>query len=212
MKVDPDKYFYKVQSGQMVPFGFVPGVDMTTLHYGMFAYSLQTLGSEEQIAKWNEDVQTLRMTGCYAQTELGHGSNVASLETTATLDMKTDEFVIHSPTVTSTKYWPGGLGLTANHALVFARCIVEENDIGVQPFMVQIREFETHMPRKGIKVGDIGPKLGYNAKDNGWLMFDQVRVPRTNMLCKFAYIDKDGAMEIRGNPRAIYQTMVEIRY
>jgi len=68
------------------------------------------------------------------------------------------------------------------------------------------------MPRKGIKVGDIGPKLGYNAKDNGWLMFDQVRVPRTNMLCKFAYIDKDGAMEIRGNPRAIYQTMVEIRY
>jgi acyl-CoA oxidase len=74
--------------------------------------------------------------GCYAQTELGHGSNVAGLETTATLDMNTDEFIIHSPTVTSTKFWPGGLGLWANHAVVFARLIVEGNDFGVQPFMV----------------------------------------------------------------------------
>ena len=76
------------------------------------------------------------MMGCYAQTELGHGSNVASLETTATLDLKTQEWVIHSPTVTSTKYWPGGLGRSANHAVVFAQCIVDGNNFGVQPFMV----------------------------------------------------------------------------
>ena len=71
------------------------------------------------------------MVGCYAQTELGHGSNVAQLETTATLDMKTDEFVMHCPTVTSTKFWPGNLGIVANHAIVFARCIVDGNDYGV---------------------------------------------------------------------------------
>jgi len=51
---------------------------------------------------------------------LGHGSNVAGLETTATLDKATDEWVIHSPTVSSTKFWPGGLGRTANYAVVFA--------------------------------------------------------------------------------------------
>lgn len=62
---------------------------------------------------------------------MGHGSNIKGFETTATLDLKTDEFVIHSPTVTSTKYWPGGMGITANHAVVFARCIVEGNDFGV---------------------------------------------------------------------------------
>jgi acyl-CoA oxidase len=56
---------------------------------------------------------------------------VAGIETTATLDLVTDEFVIHSPTVTSTKYWPGGLGLWANHAVVFARCIVDGNEFGV---------------------------------------------------------------------------------
>lgn len=65
--------------------------------------------------------------GCYAQTELGHGSNVAGIETTATLDSNSDEFVIHSPTVTSTKYWPGGLGQWANYALVFAKCLADGN-------------------------------------------------------------------------------------
>jgi len=59
--------------------------------------------------------------GCYAQTEIGHGSNVAGLETTATLDTKTDEFVIDMPTNTATKWWPGEMGRFANFACVFAR-------------------------------------------------------------------------------------------
>jgi acyl-CoA oxidase len=71
---------------------------------------------------------------------------------------------------------------------------------------------ETHKPLKGIKVGDIGNKQGYNSADNGWLMFDQIRIPRTNMLSRFAYVNKEGKLEIRGNPKALYQTMVEIRY
>jgi len=58
------------------------------------------------------------------------------LETTATLDKATDEWVIHSPTVSSTKFWPGGMGLWANHAIVFARCIADGNEYGVLPFMV----------------------------------------------------------------------------
>ena len=56
-------------------------------------------------------VQNMNIMGCYAQTELGHGSNVQGIETTATLDKSTDEFVIHSPTIRATKFWPGGLGL-----------------------------------------------------------------------------------------------------
>lgn len=70
--------------------------------------------------------------------------------------------------------------------------------------MVQIREFDTHMPRKGVQVGDIGPKLGYNSKDNGWLIMNEVRIPRTHMLCRFAYVDKDGTFEMRGDPKALY--------
>jgi hypothetical protein len=47
MRVDPDKYFYNIKSGLFIPFGFVPGIDLLTLHYGMFAYAIQSLGSEE---------------------------------------------------------------------------------------------------------------------------------------------------------------------
>ena len=78
----------------------------------------------------------MNITGCYAQTEVGHGSNVAGLETTATLDMETDEFVIHTPTITATKFWPGSLGVVSTHAVVFARCLANGNDYGVQPFIV----------------------------------------------------------------------------
>ena len=56
----------------------------------------------------------------------------------------------------------------------------------------------------GVLVGDLGQKFGYNSKDNGWLMFDQVRIPRDQMLSRFAFIDKDGTFEIRGNPKALY--------
>lgn len=170
----------------------------------MFETALRKLGSDEQYLLLKDDVKMMRKLGCYAMTELGHGSNVTGIETTATLDQATDEFVIHSPTVTSTKYWAGGLGLWANHAVVFARCIVEGNEFGVQAFLVQIRDMDTHLPVAGVKVGDVGPKLGYNSKDNGWLIFNQVKVPRTNMLCRFAYIAKDGTFEIRGNPKAVY--------
>ena len=110
--------------------------------------------------------------GCYAQTELGHGSDVSSLETSATFDQTTDEFVIHTPTISATKWWPGDLGLFSTHALVFAQCIISGNKYGVLPFLVPIRDADTYMPLKGIRCGDMGPKMGYNSKNNGWCTFD----------------------------------------
>ena len=120
-----------------------------------------------------------RILGCYAQTELGHGTNVAGLETTATLDEKTDEWVIHTPSVRATKFWPGSMGINANHAIVYARAIAGGNDYGPNPFFCQIRDFDKHMPLPGVNVGDIGPKIGYSGVDNGYLSFDHVRIPRT---------------------------------
>ena len=40
----------------------------------------------------------------------------------------------------------------------------------------------------GVTLGDIGPKFGYDANDNGFLKLDHVRVPRTNMLMKNAQV------------------------
>jgi acyl-CoA oxidase len=77
----------------------------------MFTDSLKTFGTEEQKAHYLPLADNLNIIGCYAQTELGHGSNVAGLETTATYDEKTETFVIHSPTIKAAKFWPGALGL-----------------------------------------------------------------------------------------------------
>ena len=97
----------------------------------MYWLSVANLADEEQKAKWMPEIRQVNHLGCYAQTELGHGSNVAALETTATLDKSTDEFVVHSPTITSAKYWPGDLGRMTSHAIVFARLIIDDDDYGV---------------------------------------------------------------------------------
>ena len=98
--------------------------------------------------------------GTYTQMELGHGSFVRGIETTATFDKDSDEFVIHSPTVTSTKFWPAGLGCSTTHGAVMAKLIVGDQDHGPHIFLVQLRYVEDGTPMKGIKMGDAGLKLG----------------------------------------------------
>ena len=126
------------------------GSQPMTLHMQMFTKSVMQLGSEAQARHYMPLIDNWQIIGCYAQTELGHGSNVAGLETTATLDLDTDEFVIHTPTFKAAKFWPGNLGVQATHAIVFARCISLETDYGVQPFIVPVRSLETHEPFAGV--------------------------------------------------------------
>ena len=145
------------------------GIDMRTLlffpgglelHIGMFIPSLLSQGSPEQQAKWLPMANRLQVIGTYAQTELGHGTFVRGLETVAAYDPQSAQFVVHSPTLTSTKWWPGGLGKTATHVILMARLVVAGRDHGPHSFVVQIRDLETHLPLPGIVVGDIGPKMG----------------------------------------------------
>lgn len=186
------------------------------LHITMFCTSMKAFASDEQLAEWMPRIDNFDIIGCYCQTEIGHGSDVASLKTTATLDRKTDEFVIHTPSLDATKWWPGEMGRFANHALVFARLLVPDeegnvNDYGIAPFIVQIREYKTHRHCKGIKTGDLGPKFGYSSKDNGWCTFDNVRVSRKAMLSRFTTIDKEGTFSLEGDPRVLYSTMLKTR-
>lgn len=77
-----------------------------------------------------------------APSELQRALNASAsphLLPTRRYDVETEEFVIHSPTLTSTKWWPGGLGKTSNHAVVMARLIVHGQDKGIHPFIVQAR-------------------------------------------------------------------------
>ena len=74
------------------------------IHFVAYLPFLESQANEEQLAKWRPGARMFSYMGAYAQTELGHGSNVRGLETTATFDKDKDEFVINSPTLTSMKW------------------------------------------------------------------------------------------------------------
>ena len=69
------------------------------------------------------------------------------------------------------------MGKTANFAVVMAQLILNGKNYGPHPFVVQIRDLKTHQPLENIHIGDIGPKFGYNATDNGFLLFNKVKIP-----------------------------------
>ncbi|XP_077235377.1 peroxisomal acyl-coenzyme A oxidase 1-like [Tasmannia lanceolata] len=194
---------------------FVDEPAYTDLHWGMFMPAIKGQGTDEQQQKWLPLAQKMQIIGCYAQTELGHGSNVQGLETTATFDPKSDEFIIHSPTLTSSKWWPGGLGKVSTHAVVYARLITDGQDHGVHGFIVQLRSLDDHLPLPGITVGDIGMKFGngaYNTMDNGVLRFDYVRIPRSQMLMRVSQVTREGKYMQSDVPwQLVYGTMVYVR-
>ena len=91
------------------------------------------------------------------QTELGHGTFIRGIETMATYDTS-DEFIIHSPTISSTKLWLGALGFSCTHAGVVARLLVGSKHYGPHFFIVQVRSEEDGRPMPGMTLGDLGLK------------------------------------------------------
>ncbi|XP_015254596.1 PREDICTED: peroxisomal acyl-coenzyme A oxidase 1 isoform X2 [Cyprinodon variegatus] len=202
---DPEEiYYYKRMAigNQHEAFG---------LHFTMFIPSLRSLCDPQQAKKWLSLAESYQAVGTYAQTELGHGTHLRGLETTATYDPATQEFVLNSPTVSSIKWWPGGLGKTSNHAIVLAQLYSLGNCHGLHAFIVPIRDMTTHEPLPGIVVGDIGPKFGFNEVDNGFLKLENVRIPRENMLMKYSKVEPDGTYVKPPSSKLTYGTMVFVR-
>lgn len=186
----------------------------TTLHDRAFQPVFLGQGSPALMESYWDLVHEKGIQGCYLQTELGHGTNVASLETTSTYIPETQEFEINSPSLTSTKWWVGALGKSATHGAVQAKLILPDGkDMGPHLFLVQLRSLEDHKPLRGITVGDIGPKAsgGMAAQDQGFARFDHVRVPRTNMFSKFAEVTTEGSYIQPPHAKLSYGGMMYIR-
>lgn len=164
------------------------------VHYGLFLGAIRSGATANQFSYWlDKGVLGLNgITGCFAMTELAHGSNVAGLETTATFDQQADEFVIHTPTISATKWWIGGAAQTATHCSAFARLIVKGNDYGTKTFIVPLRDPRNFSLLPGINIGDIGKKMGRDGIDNGYIQFTNVRIPRAYMLMKHTQVTREG--------------------
>ncbi|CAI9562387.1 unnamed protein product [Staurois parvus] len=179
--------------------------------HGVFIRSLTALGTDEQIAKWLPLANNYQILGTYAQTELGHGTYLRGLETTATFDPTTQEFIVDTPNITATKWWPGELGKTSTHAVVLAQLCSNGKYYGMHPFIVPVRSLKDHSPLPGITVGDIGPKMAFQQVDNGYLMMRNIRIPKENMLSRFSEVLPDGSYVKRGSDKINYFTMIAIR-
>ncbi|KAI5077659.1 hypothetical protein GOP47_0007483 [Adiantum capillus-veneris] len=162
-----------------------------SLQYNLWGGAIQFLGTKRHHDKWLKDTEEYVIRGCFAMSELGHGSNVRGIETVATYDVSSEEFILDTPCESAQKYWIGGAANDATHAVVFSQLYVDGKHQGVHAFIVNIRDQQgTAAPR--VRIADCGHKLGLNGVDNGRIWFDRVCVPRENLLNAVADVSPDG--------------------
>jgi acyl-CoA oxidase len=149
------------------------------VHFTLCGGTVAKLGTERHHREILPKMDTLELPGCFGMTELGHGSNVFGIETTAVYDRSTGEFVINTPNNAASKFWIGGAAHTAKICAVFAQLTVEGPDgssrwEGPHVFVVRLRDDSGNvMP--GVRIADNGPKQGLNGVDNGQIWFHKVR-------------------------------------
>ncbi|MDP9884076.1 acyl-CoA oxidase [Sinomonas atrocyanea] len=162
------------------------------VQWGLFGAAVLHLGTAEHHAKWLPDIMDLTVPGAFAMTEIGHGSDVASIGTTATYDPETGEFVLNTPFRAAWKEYLGNAAKDGIAAVVFAQLITRGVNHGVHAFYVPIRDPQTKECLPGVSSEDDGIKGGLNGIDNGRLAFDHVRIPRTNLLNRYGDVAEDG--------------------
>lgn len=162
------------------------------VQWGLFGAAVLHLGTKRHHDKWLPGIMSLEIPGCFAMTETGHGSDVASIGTTAHYDESTQEFVIHTPFRAAWKDYIGNAAVDGLAAVVFAQLITRGVNHGVHAFYVPLRDAETKAFLPGVGGQDDGLKGGLNGIDNGRLHFDHVRVPRTNLLDRYGSVAPDG--------------------
>lgn len=114
------------------------------------------------------------------------------MQTVATFDKTTQEFVLNSPSFEAAKCWVGGLGQMATHTVVYAQLILNGRNYGLHIFVAPLRDPKTLLPHAGVTVGDLGEKIGLNGIDNGFVMFHNYRIPRINLLNKVGDVNEQG--------------------
>jgi acyl-CoA oxidase len=188
---DPRKSvnFLEVLAHQDLSFVIKQGVN-----YGLFGLSVQSLGTEKQHKKYLNDIMNGKLTGGFAMTEVGGGSDVQSVKTEAIYDKATHSFTINTPTADAKKAFIGNAATHGEMMVVFAQLKMDKDaeSQGVHAFIVPVRASMGGKVLPGVTIEDCGEKVGLNGVDNGYIIFDNVKIPQDAMLDRFATIDNDG--------------------
>ena len=192
---------------ETLAFGDLSVLVKVGVQFGLFGGAILQLGTKHHHDAYLADLITGKVMGCFAMTETGHGSNVQALGTVATYDAATQEFVIETREPLANKDYIGNAAAHGELAVVFAQLELGGNQEGVHAFVVPIRE--QGQVCAGVRIEDDGPKMGLNGVDNGRIWFDQVRVPRTSLLNRFADVTPEGVYESEiDNPNRRFFTML----
>ena len=170
------------------------------------------------------DIRNLNYFGCFALTEVSHGTNTKEIRTTATYSSETEEFILNTPDEEAAKCWVGGLGKHCTHAVIAAQLYINQIHYGIHWFVTQIRNTKTHLPMPGfiyfliiflhllgVTVGDFGLKnnMIWEGMDNGFCLFDNYKIPRRMMLNRYQHVSKEGDYSIQmKNPKELFGKML----
>jgi len=162
-----------------------------TVQFNLFGGTVLKLGTERHHKVLLEGIDNLQDVGCFGLTELGYGNNAVEMETTATYDPETKEFIVNTPHPLAQKYWITNGAVHAKHVVVMAQLYVGGKHEGIHAILVRMRDNDMKtMP--GVTVEDMGYKMGLNGVDNAKLSFDNVRVPRENLLNRYSDVSESG--------------------
>lgn len=139
-----------------------------SLHSDIVANYINNFGSEEQKQSWLPRMATGDVVGAIAMTEPGTGSDLQSIKTTARLEG--DEYVLNGSKIFITN------GYLCDMAVVVAR--TGDPSQGAQSISLLIVEAD----RAGFTKGKPLKKVGMRGQDTCELFFDNVRVPKNNLL------------------------------
>src|SRR3954467_11448586 len=180
-----------IASFETLAFGDLSLLVKCGVQFGLFGGAVLHLGTKRHHARHLHRLAKLDLPGCFAMTETGHGSNVQALRTTATYEPDSEELVVHTPDDDARKDYIGNAARDGRLAVVFAQLIAGGEERGVHAVLVPLRD-EDGETLPGIRIEDCGAKLGLNGVDNGRIWFDHVRVPRENLLDRYAQVSPDG--------------------
>ncbi|OLO42249.1 acyl-CoA dehydrogenase [Alkalihalophilus pseudofirmus] len=157
-------------------------------HVSLCSWPIYKFGTEEQKQKYLRALAEGRSIGAYGLTEPGAGSDVASMKTTAKEDG--DHYVLNGSKIFITN---GGV---ADIYVVFAVTDADKKHKGITAFIV-----ESDMP--GFSVGKKEKKLGIRSSPTAEIIFEDLRVPKENILGKEGEGFKVAMMTLDGGRNGI---------